>query len=517
MGGRVAKVFGIGLPKTATTSLEIGFETLGYRKMGYSLDALHEYLSNGYSQRIREMIAIHDAFADWPWSLMYVDLFQDFGRDAKYILTRRSSAEVWVNSMKRHSVTTQTAEIRQSVYGVKCPHGYEAHLISQYEHHNRSVIAFFEQQDALDCLLDLRIGSDNDWRDFTAFLEHEPSGVGFQHSNRSENREPEPHTVFHNLNLINQAQRGLEKPELTLDEALLNVPAPARRNSYQGQAIRMHAKTALDADQISRRRQRRIARADRYSPLLRTLIVPSQEAHLDALRAAISPYVGFSVNAIKSYGLYGTTATRDWKAVEADMLEAVLQEVVQSRLLPNILIPQRHSEFCLLQRVLFDCEQLPETTEKLPNGICLHVFRGQIGFAVHSGQDGVPLAIYDHQLRPVQGFDSHFPEGIAIRDVDREAICRAAAEVAGDAEYAQVLYCSAGRADAVDQFQRLPSTASYMAFEHAVDVKLGSMWPEDSLLRKGLDSVTDWKIGAPGIPKDNLQRAAKTEVVSWSN
>lgn len=44
MGGRVTKVFGIGLPKTVTTSLEIGFETLGYRKMGYSLDALHEYL-----------------------------------------------------------------------------------------------------------------------------------------------------------------------------------------------------------------------------------------------------------------------------------------------------------------------------------------------------------------------------------------------------------------------------------------------------------------------------------------
>lgn len=470
MGSRVTKVFGIGFPRTVTTSLEIGFETLGYRKMGYSLDALHEYLSKGYSQRIRDMIASHDAFADWPWSLMYAGLFQDLGRGAKYILTRRSSAEVWVNSMNRHSVTTQTAQIRQSVFGVKCPHGDEVQLISQYEHHNRS-----------------------------------------------ENREPDPHTVFHNLNLINQPQRVLEKPERTFDEALLNVPAPARRKSSQGQAIRMHVKTALNVDQICRRRQRRIARANRYSPLLRTLIVPSQEAHLDALRAAISPYVGFSVNAIKSYGLYGTTATRDWKAVEADMLEAVLQEVVQGRLLPNILIPQRHSELCLLHRVLFDCEHLPETTEKLPDGICLHVFRGQIRFAVHSGQDGVLLAIYDHQLRPVQDFDCHFPQGIAIRDVDREAICREAAGAVGDAEYAQVLYCSAGRTDAADHFQRRPSTASYMAFDHAVDLKLGSMWPEDSFLRKGLDSVTDWEIGAPGIPNDNLQRAAKTEVVSWSN
>ncbi|MEL7132060.1 MAG: sulfotransferase, partial [Pseudomonadota bacterium] len=38
------KVFGIGLPKTATTSLEQAFVNLGFRKIGYSSGDISDFL-----------------------------------------------------------------------------------------------------------------------------------------------------------------------------------------------------------------------------------------------------------------------------------------------------------------------------------------------------------------------------------------------------------------------------------------------------------------------------------------
>lgn len=87
------KVFGIGLPKTGTTSLHTALETLGYLSAHYLNEFTAEVLTpNDYF--------LFDAITDSPACLFFESNFHNFP-DSRFIYTTRP-LEGWVRSLDRH-------------------------------------------------------------------------------------------------------------------------------------------------------------------------------------------------------------------------------------------------------------------------------------------------------------------------------------------------------------------------------------------------------------------------------
>ncbi len=95
--------------------------------------------------QLRDIIEHYDAFADWPWCLCYRELLNEYGSNAKFILTRRQSPEVWLKSVLSSSLFANMAEVRRQVYGFEMPHGHEAFLLDHYNRHIECVHTFFDQ------------------------------------------------------------------------------------------------------------------------------------------------------------------------------------------------------------------------------------------------------------------------------------------------------------------------------------------------------------------------------------
>ena len=165
------KVFGIGLNKTGTSTLGACLATLGYRHQSYSSSALKAFVE-GQIGEIVAMTAGFDSCEDWPWPLVWRDIHAHYGDEARFILTRRSSAEIWIESLKRHSLNTHpTRAMRPIIYGHYYPHGYEAEHMAAYERHNQAVRDFFARE-APHALLELCWEAGDGWEKLCAFLGH---------------------------------------------------------------------------------------------------------------------------------------------------------------------------------------------------------------------------------------------------------------------------------------------------------------------------------------------------------
>lgn len=137
------KVFGIGFNKTGTSTLGACLRELGYNHVSHSSRMLSAYVEGNYGAIIEETRR-YDSFEDWPWPLLFRQFYAEYGDDACYVLTVRSSADKWLNSLKKHSLTTNPDRpMRSAMLGYKYPHGHEEEHIRQYEEHNRSVRNYF--------------------------------------------------------------------------------------------------------------------------------------------------------------------------------------------------------------------------------------------------------------------------------------------------------------------------------------------------------------------------------------
>jgi hypothetical protein len=84
-----SKVFGIGLNKTGTTTLGCCFRKLGYRHLSVRPDLLKLY-REGHVDQVMNYMDGFDSFEDWPYSLMYRELWARFGDSAHYILHKNA-------------------------------------------------------------------------------------------------------------------------------------------------------------------------------------------------------------------------------------------------------------------------------------------------------------------------------------------------------------------------------------------------------------------------------------------
>lgn len=179
------KIFGIGLNKTGTKTLARSLKLLGFvDHVSCRRDLLIKYRS-GMIDALFDVAERNFYFEDWPWPLAYKEMFFRFGRSARFILTKRLSAETWLESLKKHALRNSPSDhCRLLAYGYNYPHGLERYHLDCYEKHNREVVKFFVDHNCSDILLEISFDRGDGWEVLCAFLGVAIPDVAFPHENK---------------------------------------------------------------------------------------------------------------------------------------------------------------------------------------------------------------------------------------------------------------------------------------------------------------------------------------------
>lgn len=190
-----AKVFGVGLQRTGTTTLGKALSLLGYKHLGYNLNCCNLYRE----RRTQELLALaedHDSFEDWPWPLIYEEAYEAYP-DAIFILTTRKNGESWLASMVSHASyvaekrrtdpncvkTIGVSSFRREVYGYDHPLDNPDHHLSYYRNHNNAVRQFFSDKQG--SLVQLCWENGDGWKALCGPLgETVPTGIELPHANK---------------------------------------------------------------------------------------------------------------------------------------------------------------------------------------------------------------------------------------------------------------------------------------------------------------------------------------------
>ena len=203
------KIFGIGLNKTGTSSLKSAFETLGLRHLSRKPRLFKHWKKREFGA-IFEWIDPYESFEDWPWPLMVPQLIARYP-DARFVLTRRASPAVWVESLKRQSEKTNPDNNpRKTIYGHHYPHGHEAEHRAFYETHLRETRLLFA--DAPQKLTELCWDEGDGWPELCAFLGLPEPRKPFPHANKSgAGGGGDPEFLLENQRRIHEKLKNLKK------------------------------------------------------------------------------------------------------------------------------------------------------------------------------------------------------------------------------------------------------------------------------------------------------------------
>ena len=150
---KLAKVFGIGLNKTGTSSLGRFFEKCGYKmhedysciKINMAFD-LQNNTNMDKATLLLDIVDNYDVFEDWPWPLVYKQCLEKYP-DAKFVLTIRADAEEWFRSLYYHCKKLGPTKQIKSVYGHYTPNREtKKDFIEYYKRHNANVVQFFKDK-----------------------------------------------------------------------------------------------------------------------------------------------------------------------------------------------------------------------------------------------------------------------------------------------------------------------------------------------------------------------------------
>lgn len=178
------KVFGIGLNKTGTTTLAECLKYFGYRHTSSNLE-LTRLVARQDLDPVFRFAEAYDSFEDWPWPLIYRELDVRFP-GSRFVLTTRSSPDVWLHSLKKHALLTGPTEFREIAYGFATPDGHDAEHIRRYEQHNAGVRRYFagRPHDLLEVCWETGSG----WSELAGFLGHSTPDLPLPHANRSDRK-----------------------------------------------------------------------------------------------------------------------------------------------------------------------------------------------------------------------------------------------------------------------------------------------------------------------------------------
>ncbi len=182
------KVFCIGLNKTGTTTLASMLKYLGFAHRSWDPSALAMYRA-GAVRKLLAKVDHFDSFSDWPWPLIVPELLDKFGDRARFVLTRRASSDVWIESLKGHSmITPPQNHAREMVYGYAYPQENEQAHIDFYQTHNKKTKSLFEERGLSNLLLDVCWEEGSGWKELTHFLDLPTPDVSVPHENSSKKR-----------------------------------------------------------------------------------------------------------------------------------------------------------------------------------------------------------------------------------------------------------------------------------------------------------------------------------------
>ncbi|MEM9049164.1 MAG: sulfotransferase family protein [Pseudomonadota bacterium] len=188
------RVFGLGLNKTGTSSLRQALKILGFRHHIYR-PALIRDLAKGRMAPIFAAAEASESFEDWPWPLVWRQLDARFGDGARFVLTRRISADVWLESLKAHSARTAGGGFaRRLAYGHAYPHGQEAAHLAVYDAHLAALRTYFADRARAHRFIELCWEEGQGWSELCTFLGEPLPDLPFPHANaaRAETRVEPP-------------------------------------------------------------------------------------------------------------------------------------------------------------------------------------------------------------------------------------------------------------------------------------------------------------------------------------
>jgi hypothetical protein len=174
--------FCIGLSRTGTKSFGEATEALGFApRLGWT-DRSDELMRAWHEGRIDELLAVAGAFEvlhDIPWALVYEELAEEFP-DARFVLTRRSSVEVWLRSIIAHTNRSPEYWGHEAAYGATMPEREPDMYRRFYADHLARVREFFESSGRM---LEVCWETGSGWGELCGFLDAPlPDGVPFPHS-----------------------------------------------------------------------------------------------------------------------------------------------------------------------------------------------------------------------------------------------------------------------------------------------------------------------------------------------
>jgi len=184
MSRKFEKLFGIGLPKTGTTTLGHCFEVLGYSKAPYDIQLIEE-VAEGSCNRIPEYTQQWEAFEDWPWPVLYKNLSELYP-NAGFILTVRQSKEAWLKSLQKHTNRNPNARskrLRKLLYKSEDPWKDEQHYRDFYQHHTAAVQEHFAGRENF---LTLCWEDGSGWEEICSFTGDDIPKVPIPHMNNSQ-------------------------------------------------------------------------------------------------------------------------------------------------------------------------------------------------------------------------------------------------------------------------------------------------------------------------------------------
>lgn len=185
------KVFGIGFPKTGTSTLGKCMSMLGYKHSSHNMVLAAEVMS-GHKANALEYTDRYESFEDWPWFVLFRELSVRHPRSV-FVHTIRSSTDVYLNSLRRHRerqgcyrADFETPPWWSTVFGHSPDYWNAKEFGQRYEQHNKQVTQFFKKGPGAACRFETLCWEDgHGWEELCNLVGRKAPAINFPHANRA--------------------------------------------------------------------------------------------------------------------------------------------------------------------------------------------------------------------------------------------------------------------------------------------------------------------------------------------
>lgn len=184
-GGKINKIFEIGLPKTGTTSLGMAYEILGFKKRGWNHRIYDLWKEKGMDY-LFPIIDNATAFQDGPWHDCDYKILDQRYPNSKFIILERNN-EDWLRSKEMHfSPIYNVNNIRPKYFEWRWATDRNRHIEEQMcikENKYNEIKEYFK--DRPNDLLVMNVCAGEGWEILCPFLDCEIPNEPFPYRNKS--------------------------------------------------------------------------------------------------------------------------------------------------------------------------------------------------------------------------------------------------------------------------------------------------------------------------------------------